>query len=91
MKGVRNKAADRFKALASGATKPPIPDTASGGQSTRYAATLTGDLAENLKAWFDPFGLGVAKDACKPILIWLFQEEAQALCDAAERKIPNRL
>lgn len=84
MKGLRTKAADRFKGLATEGTKPPIPISETGGKSIRYAAAVSGDLAKNLNAWFDPFGLGVAKDACKPILIELFQEEARALCDAAE-------
>lgn len=85
MKGIRARAAERFRTLASAATKPPMPEPATGGKSIRYAASISGELAENLHAWFDPFGLGVAKDACKPILIWLFQEEARALCDAAEK------
>lgn len=84
MKGLRVRAADRFKVLASGSTKPLIPEPEAGGKSIRYATSLSGDIAANLNAWFDPFGLGVAKDACKPILIGLFQEEARVLCDAAQ-------
>ncbi len=81
MKGLRARVADRFRSLALGMTKPAIPEPETGGKSIRYATSLSGDLAENLNAWFDPFCLGVAKDACKPILIGLFQEEARALCE----------
>lgn len=84
MKGLRTKAAKKFKALASGPTKPPISEPETGGNSIRYATSISGDIAANLNAWFDPFGLGVAKDACKPILIGLFQEEARVLCDGVE-------
>jgi len=89
MKGIRSKAAERFRALAIGAVKPPTSEPETGGKSIRYAATLAGERARNLNRWFDPFGLGVAKDACKPILIGLFQEEAKALCDAAETNAPH--
>jgi hypothetical protein len=89
MKGLRNKAAERFKRVASENTKPSIPEPASGGLSIRYAATFSGDQARNLSQWFDPFGLGVAKEACKPILVEMFQQEAKALCVSAEREAPN--
>ena len=59
-----------------------MPEPATGGKSIRYATSIPGDMAANLTGWFDPFGLGVAKDACKPILISLFQDQARALCDA---------
>jgi len=84
MKGLRARAAERFKILASGPTKPVIPEPETGGKSIRYATSISGDMATNLNTWFDPFGLGVAKDACKPLLIGLFQEEARVLCDTAE-------
>ena len=89
MKGLRNKAAERFKWAASENTKPSIPEPASGGLSVRYAATFSGYLARNLNQWFDPFGLGVAKEACKPILVEMFQQEAKALCVSADREAPN--
>jgi hypothetical protein len=89
MKGLRNKAAGRFKRVVSENTKPSIPEPASGGLSIRYAATFSGDQARNLSQWFDPFGLGVAKEACKPILVEMFQQEAKALCVSAEREAPN--
>jgi len=91
MKGLRNKAADRFKTLASGGKRPAAPDPASGGLSTRYAAVFTGDIAENLTQWFDPFDLGLAKDACKPILVRLFQDEARALCDTESAGVHDGL
>jgi hypothetical protein len=84
LKGLRNKAAVRFKSLACGSTKPGFPDTALGGLSIRYAAVFAGETARNLNHWFDPFDLGVAKEACKPILVWLIQEEGRALCDAMQ-------
>jgi len=84
MKGLRGKATERFREVATAAAKPRISVPATGGKSIRYATSISGDMAETLNAWFDPFGLGVAKDACKPILIWLFQEEATTLCDAVE-------
>ncbi|TLP55510.1 hypothetical protein FEE96_22600 [Parasedimentitalea maritima] len=84
LKGLRNKAAVRFKSLACGSTKPVVPDPAPGGLSIRYAAVFTGDMARNLNHWFDPFDLGVAREACKPILVGLFQEEGRALCDAMQ-------
>jgi len=84
IKGLRTNAADQFKALAAGTTKPQIPGPETGGKSIRYATSISGDMAANLNTWFDPFGLGVAKDACKPILIGLFQEEARALCDGVD-------
>ena len=84
MKGLRTRAADRFRTLASGSTKPEIPDPAPGGLATRFATAYCGADAAKLNAWFDPFGLGVAKDAIKPILVALFQEEAEAICDGVE-------
>ena len=84
MKGLRTRSAEKFRMLASGTTKPHIPAPETGGGSIRYAASISGDMAANLSAWFDPFGLGIAKDACKPLLIGLFQEEAKALCECVD-------
>jgi hypothetical protein len=84
MKGLRNKAAEGFKTLASGSIRPAALDPTKGGLSTRYAAVFTGEIARNLNQWFDPFDVGVAKDGCKLILVRLFQDEAQALCDAMD-------
>ena len=84
LKGLRNKAAVRFKSLACGSTKLGFPGPAPGGLSIRYAAVFTGEMARNLNHWFDPFDLGVAKEACKPILVGLIQKEGRALCDAMQ-------
>ncbi|KIC08871.1 hypothetical protein RA19_18650 [Leisingera sp. ANG-M1] len=81
LKGLRIKAADRFKSLAAGQVKPVVPAPDSGGLYIRHTATYTGDIARVLNQWFDPFGLGIAKDACKPILTQLLQEEARVLCE----------
>lgn len=84
LRGIRIKTSKRFRVLVLQTTKPPIPVLEAGGISIRYACVFSGELAQNLNAWFDPFVLGVAKNACKPILIGLFQDEARALCDLAE-------
>lgn len=84
LKGLRNKAALRFKSLAYSSTKPVVPDPAPGGLSIRYAAVFTGEMARNLNHWFDPFDLGVAKETCKSILVGMIQEEGRALCNAMQ-------
>jgi hypothetical protein len=91
LKGLRNKAAVRFKYLACGSAKPAFPVPAPGGLSVRYAAVFTEKMARNLNHWFDPFDLGVAKEACKPILVGLFQEEGRALCVAMQAAIKDDL
>jgi len=91
MKGLRNKAAERFKTLASGSIRPAALDPATGGLSTRYAAVFTGEMARNLNHWFDPFDLGVAKEACKPILVGMIQKEGRALCDAMQAAVRDDL
>ena len=91
LKGLRNKAAVRFKSSACGSTKPGFPDPAPGGLSIRYAAVFTGEMARNLNHWFDPFDLGVAKEACKPILVGMIQKEGRALCDAMQAAVRDDL
>ena len=87
MKAARNRAVARFRTLAllSGAPAiPAIPAPKSGGQFTRLSTVFTGDMADTLNKWFDPLMLNIAKDKIKPIILDLFQQEAHAICDAAE-------
>ena len=40
-------------------------------------------MADNLNSWFDPLMLDVAMDKIKPIILDLFQQEAQAISKLA--------
>lgn len=84
MKAARNRAVARFRSLASKNEAPPIPAPKSGGQFTRLSTVFTSDTADTLNKWFDPLMLNIAKEKIKPIIVDLFQQEAQAICDAAE-------
>jgi hypothetical protein len=84
MKAARNRAVTRFRTLALQNDAPSIPVPKPGGQFTRLSTMFTGDIADSLNRWFDPLKLDIAKDKIKPIILDLFQQEAQAICDAAE-------
>lgn len=84
MKAARNRAVTRFRAFALADSAPEMPVPNSGGQFTRLSTVFSGEIADNLNRWFDPLKLDVAKDRIKPILLDLFQQEAQAICDSAE-------
>lgn len=84
MKAARNRAVARFRAFATNNEAPSIPVPKPGGQFTRLSTVFTGDTADSLNRWFDPLNLDIAKDKIKPIILDLFQQEVQAICDAAE-------
>lgn len=84
MKAARNRAVARFRTLALQNDTPSIPAPKSGGQFTRLSTVFTGEMADTLNRWFDPLMLDIAKDKRKPIILDLFQQEAHAICDAAE-------
>lgn len=84
MKAARNRAVARFRTLTLQNDTPAIPAPKSGGQFTRLSTMFTGEMADNLNSWFDPLKLNIAKDKIKPIILDLFQQEAQAICDAAK-------
>jgi len=83
MKAARNRAVARFRTLALLNEAPSIPAPKSDGQFTRLSTVFTGEMADNLNRWFDPLMLDIAKEKIKPIILELFQQEAQAICNAA--------
>ncbi|MGH1355972.1 MAG: hypothetical protein ACRBBS_12935 [Thalassovita sp.] len=84
MKTARSRAAERFTKIIEKGNKPESQGSETGGEVTRFATSYSGKDAERLNSWFDPFGLGVAKDGIKPIMTQLLQEEVAKICDAAD-------
>lgn len=84
LKTARGRAAERFNGMIEGDAKPEPTECETGGEITRFATTFIGENADRLNAWFDPFGLGVAKDGIKPIMTKLLQDEIAKICDTVD-------
>ncbi|ATG38099.1 hypothetical protein PhaeoP23_03946 (plasmid) [Phaeobacter piscinae] len=83
LKKARMQTAKRFLEIVQSGKKPEGGEIESGGLVVRFSTTYTADNAAKLAEWYDPIGIGLAKDGIKPVVNRLLLEQINALCEAA--------